>query len=65
VTSRQEIGEFHRTLTKRGDVEESSLMKGWRRQALGEPLLKLLTSGGHIDLEWANGSLRAATTASK
>jgi ribonuclease D len=62
VTSRQEIGEFHRTITRGDDVESSPLMKGWRRQALGAPLLKLLTSGGHIHLEWAEGSLRSAST---
>jgi ribonuclease D len=39
VTSRQEIGELHRHLAAGTDPGELRLMRTWRREALGEPLL--------------------------
>ena len=39
VTSRQEIGDFHRHAIAKTDASHLSLMQGWRREALGEPLL--------------------------
>ena len=57
VTSRQEIGDFLRQLDKRKDPD-SPLMKGWRRAALGEPLLNLLNGGGKVSLDWNGGALR-------
>lgn len=42
VTSRQEIGELHRALINGGvDQENMRLLSTWRRQAVGDPLLKL------------------------
>lgn len=57
VTSRQEIGDFLRQLDGQKDPD-SPLMKGWRREALGEPLLELLTRGGKVSLDWNGDALR-------
>ncbi len=33
-------------------------MQGWRGEALGEPLVKLVKESGRLDLSWNDGSLR-------
>jgi ribonuclease D len=59
VTSRQEVADFLRHVRDGRDVENSPLLKGWRREALGEPLLALMTRDGEVSLKWSDGSLRA------
>jgi len=59
VTNRQEIGEFYRAVTTGGPVDQLHLMTGWRREALGEPLMQLIAGKGKVQLEWRGGSLRA------
>lgn len=58
VTSRQEVGEFVRHLNHDRDPKDSPILKGWRREALGEPLLELMTRGGRVALDWKDGALR-------
>ena len=60
VTSRQEIGDFYyrHALRRHGPAQEDSpLMKGWRRQAVGDPLLNMLDAEGKISIQWSNGCL--------
>ncbi|MEO6436994.1 MAG: HRDC domain-containing protein [Tepidisphaeraceae bacterium] len=59
VTSRQEIGEFHRAVAHDKDATDSPLLKSWRRAALGDPLMELLTRGGKVALDWNDQALRA------
>ena len=59
VTSRQEIGEFYRHVSGGREAEDLSIMKGWRREALGEPLMKLIKEGNAVTLDWNEGALRA------
>ena len=58
VTSRQEIGDFFRHLASGHDTSQSPIMKGWRREALGQPLTDLLTKSGTVSLAWDQGQLR-------
>lgn len=58
VASRQEVGEFYRTLASGGDLSESRMMKGWRREALGEALVELYGGKAHFGLRWDHGSLK-------
>ena len=58
VTSRQECGEFYRTLASGGDVSGLRLMKGWRREALGQPLVDFFRGGRRLEVAWSDGSLR-------
>jgi ribonuclease D len=58
VTSRQEAADFLRHLRSGREVENSPLLKGWRREALGEPLLALITREGQVQLNWSDGALR-------
>ena len=44
VTSRQEIGDLHHALRTGGSPDGLRLMSGWRREALGERLVRLWTS---------------------
>lgn len=57
VASRQEIGEFYQQAVQGDPIEESGILKGWRRQALGEPLLRLMRENGSVHLKWSDGSL--------
>ena len=57
VTSRQEIGDLLRQIDKRKEPD-SPLLQGWRREALGQPLLELLTRGGKVALDWNGQALR-------
>ena len=41
-----------------GNPSGSKLMKGWRREALGEPLLELVGGGATVTLKWDGGSLK-------
>lgn len=59
VASRQEMSDFYYRQIVRPDeaTSDSPIMQGWRREALGEPLLKLI--GGHgASLQWSDGGLR-------
>ncbi len=52
VTSRQEIGDFYRLVTGKKDFERLSLMKGWRREALGGPLLEMIQQNKPLSVQW-------------
>jgi len=58
VTSRQEVGEFVRHVNHGREPKENGILKGWRREALGEPLLDLMTREGKVAMTWREGALR-------
>ena len=58
VTSRQEMGDFYQAIATGGDLSASRVMKGWRREALGEPLVELVGGGTRLSLAWADGTLK-------
>lgn len=58
VTTRQEMSDFYRAVAAGADVSHLRVMKGWRREALGEPLLKLVNERTEMTLRWAEGSLK-------
>ena len=58
VTSRQEVGEFVRHINHGREPKENGILKGWRREALGEPLLDLMTRDGKVALAWRDGGLK-------
>jgi ribonuclease D len=60
VTSRQEMADFYRAVSTGGDVSHLRVMNGWRREALGEPLIKLVQEQTEMTLRWAEGSLKLA-----
>jgi ribonuclease D len=59
VTSRQEIGEFHRCVVKGSQHDDIGIMKGWRQEALGEPLAALINGGATVALNWKDGALHS------
>ena len=67
ATSRQEIGEFHRYVTANDDrsrdaLDQLHLMRGWRREALGVPLLNFVRAeSAHPQLQfvWRDGRLQS------
>jgi ribonuclease D len=58
VASRQEVGEFYRALAAGDDVSDLRLMKGWRREALGEALVELFKGDKRFELAWEADSLK-------
>jgi ribonuclease D len=61
VTSRNEIGEFYRAVTNGDDLEAMHLFQGWRRDALGEPLLKLMRGELQFGVRWVDGTLNVCS----
>lgn len=60
ITSRNEIGEFYRAATSDEDLESLHLFQGWRREALGEPLAKLMRGESQFGVRWADGTLNVS-----
>jgi len=58
VTSRQEVGELHRLLNAGRDPGNLRILRGWRREAVGNRILELLKGQGELSLCWTNGTLR-------
>ena len=56
VTSRQEFGEFYRELQQSGE-KSSRILQGWRKEAIGEPLLRFLQGDATADLKWIEDAL--------
>jgi ribonuclease D len=67
ATSRQEIGEFLRHATRNdaashAALDQLHLMRGWRREALGIPLLNFLRgepSHANLNFVWRDGRLQS------
>ena len=59
VLSRQDCGDLYRALAGKQDPDGLRVMKGWRRQALGERLVRLYRGGETMSVAWSDGSLRA------
>jgi ribonuclease D len=60
VTNQREIGELYRHTLAEKPAEHLSLLTGWRRAALGEPLLELMLGKRSVALNWSEGSLRTS-----
>lgn len=52
VTSRQEISDFLRLLSRKEPTESLRLMTGWRRTVIGEPIFQLLSGQLHCRISW-------------
>lgn len=60
VTSRQEVADLHRLLIEGTPLPDMRLLTGWRRQACGEELVRLVGGKGSLELTWKNGRLNAS-----
>ena len=56
--SRQDCGELYRALATRQDLNDLRVMKGWRREALGDLLVRLYEGRLRATVKWSDGSLR-------
>src|SRR5205823_2590649 len=61
VTNRQDVAEFCSLVLRTPEDRpmEHRLLRGWRREALGEDLLRLIRGRSKIELEWPDGRLKA------
>lgn len=63
VTNRQEINEFFQQFSGPRQAEvPHRLLSGWRKEALGETMLQLISGRARIELSWPDGSLRSRPT---
>ncbi|MGD1275620.1 MAG: ribonuclease D [Tepidisphaeraceae bacterium] len=60
VASRQEIGELYRLWRSGEDPSAMRLLRGWRRQAVGEALLALLRGEQHLSVRWTGDALQTS-----
>jgi ribonuclease D len=58
VTSRQEIGDLYRRLRTHHRTNDLPLFTGWRRDALGQPLMDFVERQAIFSLAWREGALR-------
>ncbi len=58
VTSRQEIGDLYRMFIAGPKPLDLRILRGWRRQAVGERLLDLMGGKGEFSVKWTDGALR-------
>lgn len=59
VSSRQEIGDFYRHIQAGNADPSQRLLTGWRREAVGDPLMRMIRGEIAVDLGWKQGTLRA------
>jgi ribonuclease D len=59
VFSRQDIAGFYHAVTEpnQAEVEKSRIMRGWRRAAVGDALVGLITGQKQFTLSWRDGGL--------
>ena len=62
VANRSEIGQLHRHLTTGEDAPDVRLLSGWRREAIGDPLLAIVQGHAKVTMRWHNGSLSVSSS---
>jgi ribonuclease D len=65
LASRQEVGELHRLLTAGQDPNNLRIMRGWRREAVGNRMLELFKGHGELSVGWRDGILSLSPHASR
>jgi ribonuclease D len=64
VTNRQEVNDLYQHLTGKADTPAPHrLLGGWRAEALGQTLAKLIRDDARISLSWPDGSLKTSAVA--
>jgi ribonuclease D len=58
VASRQEIGELYRLLAAGEDAGRLRILRGWRREAVGQKLLDIHSGRGQLSAAWQGQGLR-------
>jgi ribonuclease D len=59
IASRQEIGDLCRTAAAGKPDGEHRLLRGWRREAVGEKILALLAGQSELSVRWADGTMQS------
>jgi ribonuclease D len=59
LTSRQEIGQLYRLFCAGEPTGDLRILQGWRRAAVGQALLELLSGRSSLAARWTNNALQA------
>jgi ribonuclease D len=59
VSSRAEIGRLHRQLAKGEEPADLKIMTGWRREAVGDLLLRMIRDDARVQLSWGTRGLES------
>jgi ribonuclease D len=63
VTSRQEIGQLYHQISIGEPPPDLRILQGWRRTAVGQTLLDLLSGRASFEARWSNNSLNSSARA--
>jgi ribonuclease D len=65
VTDRGEVGDFVLAFHAKSKLEAHPLMTGWRREAIGNDLVALLSGTARLEITWSDGMLKASVNTEK
>ncbi len=58
IANKQDLTDFHRLATAGGSLDGLRVMAGWRREALGDPMLRVLRGEASLAVKWSDGTMR-------
>jgi ribonuclease D len=59
VSSRAEVGRLHRQLSSKQEPKDLKILSGWRREAVGNLLLRMVSGDAKVELGWGERGLEA------
>ncbi len=59
VVGRQDLSNFYRLLNSGQSLDEHRLMRGWRREAVGDLLVNLVRGKGAMHVQWEAGAMQS------
>ena len=58
IANKQDLTDFHRLATTGGPLDGLRVMAGWRRKALGDPMLRALRGEEVLSVKWSDGTMQ-------
>ena len=59
VANKQDLADFHRRAIAGGSLDGLRVMAGWRREALGDPMLRVLRGEEALGVKWSDGTMKS------
>ena len=58
IANKQDLADFHRRAAAGEPLDDLRVMTGWRRDALGDPMLRILRGDETLRVAWSDGTMR-------